>query len=85
MTELSQRAARLKRAAELLFGARGGTRFAASIGISKQMWSVVAAGTAPVSDDVEQRAAEALRREAKRLRATAAELDGMAKKMRAAS
>lgn len=79
---LSPRAERLKRAAALLYGPRGGTKFAKSIGISKQMWNFIARGIYDVSDDVEQRAAQSLRREAKRLRTTADKLDVMAQKMR---
>jgi hypothetical protein len=79
--KFSPRAARLKRAAELLYGPRGGTKFAKSVGISRQMWNFIATGRSPVSDDVKQLAAEALRREAKRLRTTAEKLDEMAEKM----
>jgi len=81
MPKLSPSAERLKRAAEILYGPRGGTRFADAIGISKQMWSFIARGVKPVTDDVEQRAAEAMRREAKRLRTAADKLDEMAGKM----
>ena len=80
--KISARAVRLRRAAELVYGERGGTRFAESIGISKQLFSAILVGRRAVTDDVERRAAEALRREAKRLRTAAAQLDAMASKMR---
>lgn len=79
--KVSPRAARLRRAADLLYGDRSDTKFANALGISRQMWGFTVTGRSPVSDAVEQRAVEALRREAKRLRATAERLDIMAEKM----
>lgn len=82
MAKISPNAERLKRAAEILYGPRGGRRFAAEVGISQTLFSLIVAGDRSVTPDVEQRAAEALFREAKRLRTTADKLDVMARKMR---
>lgn len=81
MAKLSPSAERLKRAAEILYGPRGGRKFAAAVGISQTLFAFIVAGDRSVTPDVEQRAAEALRREAKRLRTAADKLDEMAAKM----
>ncbi|WP_156526817.1 hypothetical protein [Bradyrhizobium sp.] len=55
---------------------------AEAIGISKQMMSFIVNGDRVVSDEVEGKVAEALVREAERLRKTADRLEDIAIKMR---
>jgi hypothetical protein len=80
--KLNARAARIKTAAAALYGQWGGqTKMAASIGISKQMLSFIINGNRPVTDKVEKAVADALLREADRLRITAKRLDEIAGKI----
>lgn len=81
MVKLNPRAARIKSASTALFGERGQTRMAEAIGISKQMLSFLVTGARPVTDDVDRKVAEALLREADRLRGTATKLDDIAGKI----
>ncbi len=73
------RVARIKAATTALYGESGGqTKMAASIGISKQMLSFILTGRKPVTDKVEKAVADALLREADRLRKTSKKLDEIA-------
>ncbi|CUT14546.1 hypothetical protein BF49_5626 [Bradyrhizobium sp.] len=80
--KLSARAERIIHASAALYGERGHGRMAEAIGISKQMMSFIVHGDRPVTDDVERKVAEALVREADRLRKTAERLEDIAIKMR---
>jgi hypothetical protein len=80
--KLNARAARIKAAMAALYGKWGcQTKMAASVGISKQMLSFIIHGDRPVTDKVEEAVADALAREADRLRTTAKKLDEIAVKM----
>jgi transcriptional regulator with XRE-family HTH domain len=81
MAKLSPRAARIKAAAEAAYGPRGLTKLAEAAGLSKQLLSFIAAGDREVTDDVYRRVAEALAKEADRMRAVGLKLDGMALRM----
>ena len=72
--KLNARAARIKAATTALYGKRGQTKMANSIGISKQMLSFILAGARPVTDDVEEKVVEALSREIERLGKTSKKL-----------
>lgn len=52
MSKLNARAARIKAAGIALYGERGQSKMAATIGISKQMLSFVVTGERAVTDDV---------------------------------
>jgi hypothetical protein len=75
---LDTRAARIKAATTALYGERGQSRMADSIGISRQLLNFIIAGKRPVTDAVERKVADALYREAARLRQTAMRLDTIA-------
>jgi hypothetical protein len=79
--KLSARAARIKSAAEVAFGERGLTRMATAAGISKQLLSFIVAGDREVTDDVYRRVAEALAKEADRMRAVGLKLEKAALQM----
>ncbi|SDG59412.1 hypothetical protein SAMN05216338_1001844 [Bradyrhizobium sp. Rc2d] len=83
MAKLSPRAARIKSAAGLAFGPRGLTKLAAAAKpkLSKQLLSLIVGDEREVTDDVYLRVAEALAREADRMRAVAVKLDKMALQM----
>ena len=72
--KLNALAARIKAATTALYGERGQTKMATSIGISKQMLSFIFAGDRPVTDDVEDKVVAALGREIDRLGKTANKL-----------
>jgi plasmid maintenance system antidote protein VapI len=74
MAKTEPRAARIKAATTALYGERGQTKMAKSIGISKQMLSFLLAGERPVTDDVEDKVVEALGREIERLGKTTTKL-----------
>jgi hypothetical protein len=74
LAKLSPRAARIKAATTALFGERGQTRMAASIGISKQLLSFVLSGDRQVTDDVEDKVVQALSHEIERLGKTTTKL-----------
>lgn len=76
--KLDNRAALIKSATTALYGARGQTKMAASIGISKQMLSFILTGQKPVTDDVVRKVAVAIHRETERMRSTAKKLDRVA-------
>lgn len=76
--KLDTRAARIKDATTALYGERGQAAIAKSIGISRQLLNFIIAGERPVTDDVEHKVAEAIHREAERLRSTAEKLDKIA-------
>jgi plasmid maintenance system antidote protein VapI len=63
------------------FGDRGHSKLAAAAGISRQVMSFIVNGDKPVTDDVYQRVAGALSKEADRLKAVAVKLDKMALQM----
>jgi hypothetical protein len=80
--KLNARAARIKAATAALYGEWGcQTKMAASVGISKQMLSFIIHGDRPVTDKVEKAVADALARQANRLRKTAKKWDEIADKM----
>jgi transcriptional regulator with XRE-family HTH domain len=79
--KLSARAARIKAAAEAAFGPRGLTKLADAAGLSKQLLSFIVAGDREVTDDVYRRLAEALAKEADRLRAIGVKLEKAALQM----
>ena len=80
--KLNARAARIKVATAALYGEWGcQTKMAASVGISKQMLSFILHGDRPVTDKVEKAVADALARQANRLRTTAKKWDEIAGKM----
>lgn len=76
--KLSPRALRIKSATAALYGHRGQAQMATKIGISKQLLNFILAGARAVTDDVDNKVATALLREADRLRKTATKLDGIA-------
>ncbi len=80
--KLNARAARIRVATAALYGEWGGqTKMAARIGISKQMLSFIIHGDRPVTDKVEKAVADAVAREADRLRTTVKQLDAIAEKV----
>lgn len=82
MAKLSPRAAKIKSAAEAAYGDRGLTKLAEAAGVSKQLLSFIVTGRREtVTDDVYQRVAGALAKEADRMRAVGLKLDRMALQM----
>lgn len=78
--KLSARAKRIVAAGEILHGDAWRTRFAVTIGISKQLLAFIATGERPVSDDVDSKVSSAIEKEIERLKSDIGKLEEIERK-----
>lgn len=78
--QIDPRAKRIVTAGTMIYGPEWRTRFAESVGISKQLMSSITTGLRPVTDDVDAAVTAAINAEIERLGTVIKRLEEMQKK-----